>query len=147
VFDRLLPPEHDQIILDLLFELATWHLLAKLRLHTDSTLTALEASTNWLGSQLRKFASVTCETFETRELPSEEAQRGCRQAALAKKKDTTGQPVPKKRRLMATEGAQGWVFSLNTYKLHALGDYANTIHRFGTADGYSTQLVLFFLSK
>ena len=77
MFDGLLPPEHDQIILDLLFELATWHSLAKLRLYTNSTLTALEASTNRLGSQLRKFASVTCEAFETHKLPSEEAQRGC----------------------------------------------------------------------
>ena len=147
MFDGLLPPEHNQIVLNLLFELATWHSLAKLRLHTDSTLTALEASTNRLGSQLRKFASVTCEAFETRELPSEEAQRGRRQAALAKKKDTTGQPVSKKRRVTTTQGAQRRVFSLNTYKLHALGDYANTIRRFGTADGYSTQLVLYFLSK
>jgi hypothetical protein len=32
-------------------------------------------------------------------------------------------------------------FNLSTYKWHALGDYANTIHRYGTTDNYSTQTV------
>lgn len=150
MFDGLLPAEHDQIVLDLLFELATWHSLAKLRLHTESTVTALEASTNRLGVVLRKFASVTCEAFETRELPSEEARRGRRKAALAKKKGPVSEPVRKKRRVMATSNeqevgsARRRIFSLNTYKLHALGDYAKFIRLFGTPDGYSTQTVSFF---
>ena len=125
----MLPAEHDQIVLDLLFELATWHSLAKLRLHTESTVTALEASTNRLGVALRKFVSVTCVAFDTRELPAEEAQRGRRKAALAKKKGSTSEPAKKKRRLMTTSNveeagqAKRRTFSLNTYKLHALGDY------------------------
>ena len=45
VFEGLLPEEHNKIILDLLFELGTWHMLASLRLHTESTLHALEDST------------------------------------------------------------------------------------------------------
>jgi hypothetical protein len=32
-------------------------------------------------------------------------------------------------------------FSLNTYKVHALGDYATTIRRYGTTDSYSTEPV------
>ena len=32
-------------------------------------------------------------------------------------------------------------FNLNTYKLHSLGDYVETIRRYGTTDSYSTQLV------
>lgn len=32
-------------------------------------------------------------------------------------------------------------FNLNTYKLHSLGDYADTIRQYGTTDSYSTQLV------
>jgi len=37
VFDGLLDPCNNVIVMDLLFELATWHALAKLRLHTEST--------------------------------------------------------------------------------------------------------------
>ena len=146
MFDELLPAEHDQIIMDLLFEMATWHSLAKLRLHTESTVTALEASTNRLGIVLRKFVSVTCEAFDTRELPSEEARRGRQKAALAKK-GQMAMPARKKRRLMALPNDQGVGqaqrrrFSLNTYKLHALGDYSNTIRLYGTPDNYSSQTV------
>jgi hypothetical protein len=31
--------------------------------------------------------------------------------------------------------------NLSTYKWHALGDYVNTIRRYGTTDNYSTQTV------
>jgi len=31
--------------------------------------------------------------------------------------------------------------NLNTYKIHSLGDYTNTIRRYGTTDSYSTELV------
>lgn len=33
--------------------------------------------------------------------------------------------------------------NLNTYKVHALGDYVDTIRRLGTSDSYSTELVCF----
>ena len=33
------------------------------------------------------------------------------------------------------------IFNINTYKFHALGDYGKTIWMFGTADGYTTQVV------
>lgn len=66
-----------------------WHGLAKLRLHTTSTLNALENSTARLGSTIRKFASTTCEDFITTELASEEAARGRCKAAKAKKKGQT----------------------------------------------------------
>ena len=38
-------------------------------------------------------------------------------------------------------GARPKLFNLNTYKLHALGDYVHTIHMFGTTDSYTTQIV------
>jgi len=67
IFDGLLNAEDNAIVLelDLLFKLATWHALAKLHLHTDSTLHSLEGSTTRLGQALWKFASTTCEKFET----------------------------------------------------------------------------------
>jgi hypothetical protein len=45
VFDGLLDFRNNAIVMDLLFELATWHAFAKLRLHTESTICALETST------------------------------------------------------------------------------------------------------
>jgi hypothetical protein len=37
-------------------------------------------------------------------------------------------------------------FNLNTFKLHSLGHYADTIRRFGTTDSYSTQIVCPFIA-
>lgn len=31
--------------------------------------------------------------------------------------------------------------NLNTYKVHALGDYVETIRRYGTCDSYTTETV------
>ncbi|KAK2467952.1 hypothetical protein APHAL10511_000247 [Amanita phalloides] len=76
VFEALLPTPHNRIIMDLLFELATWHVLAKLRLHTETTLKGLETSTKRLGDALRTFKKVTCAAYITKELPSEEAAWG-----------------------------------------------------------------------
>jgi hypothetical protein len=122
VFEGLLPEPHDKMVAELLFELATWHAFAKLRLHTESTLQSFEASTSRLGQILRRFCSTTCEAFHTQELPSEEAARGRRRA-------TNRNPSSKKH------------FNLQSFKPHALGHYVEAIRMFGTTDSYSTQLV------
>ena len=75
--------------MDLLFELVTWHGLAKLHLHTESTVQALESSTTQLGIALCKFQSMTCAEFVTCHLPSEEAAQGCWKAAKVKLQPTT----------------------------------------------------------
>ena len=142
--------------MDLLFELATWHALAKLRLHTESTVRALETSTNRLGTTLRKFQSTICAELVTHDLPSEEAARGRRKAAKAKAK--TKAPVPSKKGkgketdapIEAPIGKKKKkssvrVFNLSCYKPHSLGDYAKTIRLLGTTDGYSTQTVRFLI--
>jgi hypothetical protein len=41
IFEDLLPQEHNVIVMDLLFELATWHALAKLQIHTNKTIDLL----------------------------------------------------------------------------------------------------------
>jgi hypothetical protein len=41
----------------------------------------------------------------------------------------------------ASKDPKAKAFNLSTYKWHALGDYANTIRRYGTTDNYSTQTV------
>ena len=83
-FDYLLPKEHDSIVKDLLFEMATWHSLAKLRLHTDTTLKFLRGSTKRLGKDLRAFRAQVCSAYDTRDLPAEETAHRRRKAKKKK---------------------------------------------------------------
>jgi hypothetical protein len=135
VVEGLLPDVHNDIVLDLLFELATWHAFAKLRMHTDKTLDLLTSATKTLTRAMRRFLRETCEVFVTRELPKETAARGRRTAALAAKGDSRAakgkaRTVPNQKKL-----------NLATYKYHALADYSETIRRFGPTDNYNTQIV------
>lgn len=106
------------MVLRLLYKAAEWHALAKLRMHTDSTLDVLEAVTREFGRLMRQFRDKTSDEFDTRELPRETGSR------------REGTRSSKKKKL-----------NLNTYKFHALGDYVATIRLFGTTDSYSTQVV------
>lgn len=133
VFESLLPDDNS-IILDLLFELSTWHAFGKLRMHTETTLHHFDNCTTRLGRALRKFCSVTCSKFDTRDLPRETAartrRRGTKAAKGKGKADVTPQAASKRRK-----------FNMLTYKLHALGDYVKSIWLYGTTDNYSTQVV------
>jgi hypothetical protein len=122
----------------LLFELATWHGLAKLRLHTESTIKDLDNSTTRLGKLFRRFATTICEAYQTRGLPSEEAARGRRKAALAAKRQGPGDVDVAERKARKSKPKR---FNLNTFKLHSLGAYVNAIRMFGTTDNYTTQPV------
>jgi hypothetical protein len=66
--------------MDLLFTLAHWHALAKLRQHTDLSLDILDSITIQLGKLLRKFKEKTCSAFDTQELKREAAARERRTA-------------------------------------------------------------------
>jgi len=105
------------MLLRLLYKAAEWHALAKLRMHTDSTLDILEAVTREFGRLARQFRDKTSDEFHTVELPRE---TGAKKGAGRSSKKT---------------------LNLNTYKFHALGDYVATIRLFGTTDSYSTQVV------
>lgn len=124
VFDGLFPDEHDTSIRILLFRLAEWHALAKLRLHTEDSVKLLEQSLRMLTTQLRHFAEVTCAAFQTKELPSEVAARRRQQ------KQTENQGGGPRRK----------TFNMFTYKIHALGDYVRSIQLLGTTDSYTTQI-------
>jgi hypothetical protein len=119
--------------MDVLFALAEWHTLAKLKMHTDPTIGLLRFATKELGRLLRRFKCEVCPDYETRELPSEEAARGRRQARKAangKGKATApaARTSPKKKE-----------YNLETYKGHSLGDYVSAILWAGTSDSWSTQ--------
>jgi len=135
VFEGLFPPLHDLTMQCLLFRLSKWHVLAKLRLHTDETLMLLQQSLQRLGDQLRHFQQDTCPAFHTHELPMEAAQRQRKETADLKaghrKKELCSALLPKS-------------FNLNTYKFHALGNCDRMIQMFGTTDSFTTQVVSCF---
>jgi hypothetical protein len=127
----LFPTDHDAVVQSLLYRFAQWHALAKLRLHSESTIKFLEETFKQLSKKLRKFRNFTCATFNTLELPKEKAAR---QRRAAKHSETNGNPLE-------SSGARIKTFNLGTYKFHAMGDYATTIKLFGTTDSFTTQIV------
>jgi hypothetical protein len=70
-FEGLLPEPYNESILELLFVMAHWHGLAKLRMHNDLTLQVMDAATVTLGEKLRDFCQNTCTAFATKELRRE----------------------------------------------------------------------------
>jgi hypothetical protein len=106
-----------------------WHAYAKLQLHTEDTLASFERVTVDLGARLRSFANATCSAFRTMELPRERAARARRTANTS----SSGG--------IGSGASRVKTFNLETYKLHALGDYPRTIRERGTTDNYTTQWV------
>ena len=120
----------------MLFIFCTWHTYAKLRLHTSSTLEALGKTMRVLGALLREFVKVICSCYAMKELPREEAARVHHRAkASAQGKRTTTSDRP---------SSTCACFNMNTYKLHALGNYIANIWLYGTTDIYVTQVVSYF---
>ncbi|KAF7422998.1 hypothetical protein PC9H_011162 [Pleurotus ostreatus] len=130
VFEGLFPGLHNQTVLNLLFALSTWHALAKLRLHTNTTLRLLREATVDIGNLLRKFSDTVCPAYTTKDLPCEAEAR----ARKARKMDSTSLNTT------ASTTTKLRSFNMNTYKMHALGDYANTIQQLGTSESWSTQV-------
>lgn len=126
-----------------------WHALAKLRMHTESTLSLFERVTQEVGKSLRLFTNEICEAFDTKETPSERQAHQRREKQMSQNKLTTVEShstntdfVPPRN---ATDALISKVrskkFNMKTYKVHALGDYPRTIRWMGTTDSYSTQNV------
>lgn len=127
------------MVLRLVFISAHWHGLAKLRLHTDLTLGIMDRLTTELGKALRDFEEHICAAYITRELPRETAARQRRQKTkkgpgAEQSDDVADLDKDEPKRLKKT-------LNLQTYKYHSLGDYVDTIRRYGTTDSYSSQTV------
>jgi hypothetical protein len=146
--EGLLPEPYNSKLVTLLFRLAEWHALAKLRIQTENTLHHLNQSTITIGQELRSFREWS-RSFNTVELPREMAarQRCKSKKATSQKASNNMLPVsnnnPASSKPEKKASGQPKVKSLNllTYKFHALGDYVQTIKLFGTTDSYSTQIV------
>ncbi|KIK92915.1 hypothetical protein PAXRUDRAFT_790802 [Paxillus rubicundulus Ve08.2h10] len=130
VVEGLFPPEHDRIVLALLYRFSEWHALAKLRLHTEASLNHLESAYKNLCQKLRLFSKKMCAEYHTTELPKEKTARLRKQ----------GQAQADSNISSGTSGPRTKAFNMRTYKFHALGDYVRSIRLFGTTDSYTTQI-------
>src|ERR1700709_890440 len=103
-------------------------------MHTDDTLDLLDTITIKFGKQLRHFQKHTCIAFKTQELRREAERRQRRRLqSLGSNGEATISTHQTARRSKT--------FNLQTYKLHALGDYSTSIRNFGMTDSYSTEPV------
>ncbi|KAF9032741.1 hypothetical protein BJ165DRAFT_1357712, partial [Panaeolus papilionaceus] len=148
-FGGLLEEPHNQRLMELLYRMAEWHALAKLRMQTEKTLHLLEEVTTELGKALREFRDTTCAHFTTLELPKEAAARVRREIAASV--GAPGQEVITNSETLASpesrnrNSRRAKTLNLQTIKMHFLGDYAEHVRLFGTSDSYSTQLVRYFI--
>ena len=108
-------------------------------MHTDFTLDIFDNITAQIGSEFRAFTYKTCPEFDTQELKRECEARKRRQ--LKKTSKSTAKENSTAEIQANKDGQQPKKFNLQTYKYHSLGDYAQTIRRFGTTDSYSTEPV------
>lgn len=138
-FITLFPNPCEKVIMDLLFMLTTWHALAKLRMHSTSSLLFFDGTTKSLGQLLRRFHDHVCPKYNTQETPAETEKRNRRDAAKSTKTSKKKSEPDVKKRTRRKRNRQ--LFNLATYKIHALGHYPKWIRRFGTTDSYSTQTV------
>ncbi|KAF8879128.1 hypothetical protein BD779DRAFT_1162769 [Infundibulicybe gibba] len=162
-FDGLLPDPHNDTVLDLLYTLNYWHSMAKLRMHTDTSLHVFQQLTTVLGAALRYFADETCRHFQTFETDKEyqarsraSARRLAKVPGAAHPPDATGQPhisqtVPAIEVVVPPAeltpsiippalGKRPKKFNISTPKAHFFPDYVDQIKRFGTTDSLSTKL-------
>ncbi|KAG9106411.1 hypothetical protein FRC07_008848, partial [Ceratobasidium sp. 392] len=131
VFKGLMPESIDSQVQHLLFTLAYWHGLAKLRQHTSATLKKLSEVTIQLGDELRAFQDTT-KDMEVLETPREFAARQQKAAARTQRQRTTDTASVQVTRKVCK-------LNLNTPKFHAVGHYVSIIARYGTTDSFSTQ--------
>ncbi|KIJ15701.1 hypothetical protein PAXINDRAFT_76356, partial [Paxillus involutus ATCC 200175] len=137
VFKNLLPEPYNTSVLKLLFLLCHWHGLAKLCMNTDDTLALMDSVTVKLGHHLQEFMAEMCPAFPTKELHREAEHQSW--GTIWK---YGGDPTASSHSEPSTNaGRRLKTFNLQTYKLHALGDYTAQIWAYGTTDSISTQPV------
>ncbi|KAJ3019645.1 hypothetical protein NUW54_g25 [Trametes sanguinea] len=140
IFEHLLEPPHNHIVHHMLFQLAMFHVCAKLHMHSNNTLHILEHLIGSLGQAMCVFTSNVCPDYNTWELDKEVEARQWRQARKSLKSKGPGQAQD----ITPSARSKGHVdcprkdFNLNTYKFHHLGDHTTSAHLVGSLDGPST---------
>lgn len=105
--------------------------MAKLRMHTDSTLAILDGLTTKLGEQLRSFKALT-DNLDLKETTKEYMARRKRDVSRAARAGLDEPPESSRKSRS---------FNLNTPKMHSPGDYVPQIRNLGPIDNHSTQAV------
>jgi len=103
----------------------------------------MDQVTTVLGQELRQFCSVTCLAFKTTELPKEAATQARRRSRKEARHKHTAADVPmlERKAQESAKNRRAKTLNLFIYKVHALGDYVETIRRLRTTDSFSTQIV------
>ncbi len=140
--DQLRTQRENSFLRSLLFDLATWHAFAKLRLHTDTTLNDFKTVTGRPPVNIGAKATPNLSTETTLQVSGSEPSSSGHTATLTNRSGTM--PVGASQRHLKSSHKE---INLSTYKYHALGDYPDLIARFGTTDNASTQTVSFFIQK
>ena len=143
VFEALFDEPHNTRLLTLLYRAAEWHSLAKLWLHTDTTVDYFRKATTTFCRLMREFRNLSCPEFSTVETQSEAAARAHGQvrqeACMQGSKYLDAANV--RANPPGTSTRRPRTLNLSTYKFHSIGDYPDTIPLFGTTDNYTTQTV------
>ncbi|KAH9911827.1 uncharacterized protein BXZ73DRAFT_93312 [Epithele typhae] len=124
-FQGLLPAKDDAVISGLLFELANWHALAKLRLHTEVTVDIFKDATTHMYDAFRAF-KTTCTRYEVYESKNEFQARLRREAAIDPQ-HVDGQRKKKPCNIWERP------------KFHGVSHAPDTVEDSGPLDGGSTQ--------
>ena len=74
-FEGLLPAPHNNSVIKLLYLAVYWHSIAKLRMHSETTLKILDNVTVLFAKALQHFKEVTCPQFNTVETDCKYAAR------------------------------------------------------------------------
>ncbi|KAK1220919.1 hypothetical protein PQX77_016298 [Marasmius sp. AFHP31] len=142
-FEGLLPEPHNEVVLDLLWDFNVVMAYASLGMHTDSTVASLDSTITQYGMSLRRFVTVTCAAYETREIPGEAEKRRNAEARREEKRLKTGKASKKQgtiRKHDDEDGSRIKEFSMNTIKTHMLTHYPYFIRKFGSLDSYTTRM-------
>ena len=115
--------------MDVLFASANWLLLAKLHIHSESTLSLLKQATKDYGSLVRKFQRDTSH-IKTVETPSEVQARQRRAEKAAQKSGILASST--------RSAAQPKPLNINTFKHHQGPHTVDAILEFGATGSYST---------
>jgi hypothetical protein len=148
--------KEERIIIDLLFDFATFHAFVKLRLHTKTILDFFDVATDRFLRNVRLFICEVCPLFKTKPLPKEEAAQQRRAAASAQRQQaaTEVQGIPtasvgEKRRSDKDAGGPSKKqkterlkpFNVKTSKWHGMRHYPDRLRVYGPTDNYSTLVV------
>lgn len=159
-FEGLLPSPDNEHVMSLLYVMAYWHGLAKMRMHVESSVRLLNDIYTVMGSHLRHFEQVVCPWYDTRETAKEHAKRIRAQTRITAKTmprqtsitsatssiDPSGTapasiPLSTENTRTSRTGQKSRSFNLATIKAHLLGYCPRYIHLFGTLEMLSTMVV------